>query len=213
MRTAIKLLMLAATVLAALALSATTATAQVTVEDEATDDPCAAINATLPAGPITGGCHVEFQAEDVPIFAHVPGVGELPQSNCEVELEARIGPDGEGYITEAHLDTPHDPDLADCVNEPCETSGNMDLWEIHIEEEVLDEEILHVTFCLSPIGQMGTKTLCSLSLPLVQSGHMQSVTATAANRCSQNPIVSIAGTFNSIEGGSEDEIEIHHPVE
>jgi hypothetical protein len=208
MLTAMKLLMLAATALAALALSATTATAQVTVEDEATESLCPVVTGG-PSGPIAGGCHVEFESEeDVFLLAHIPGVGELPQLNCEVFFEARIGPDGEGYVTEAILNPPHDSSLGGCTREPCMTGDAIDPWPIHITEDEPSNEEATITFCLSPIGQMGTKTPCTLDLPLNQDGHHQEITASNSNRCEQQPIVSLVGHFVSHEGN--DEIVIHH---
>jgi hypothetical protein len=203
MRTALKLLLVAATALAALAFTATNASAQLSVENEASEAACPA----LPTG-----CHVEFEAEDVPLFAHIPSVGELPQSNCNVLLEARIGPDGEGDVVEANLTDPHNPGLADCTREPCETDEVMEPWPIHINEDEPNTEEVTITFCLSlRDGDMTDKTHCTLHLPLVQTGHMQEVTANASNRCAEVPAVAIAGHFTSHEGGTgTEEIEIHH---
>jgi hypothetical protein len=206
MRTALKLLLLAATTLVALALSATSAPATITVEDEPSDDLCPLLN--------QGGCHVEFESEeDVPMFFHLPGVGELPQSNCEILFEARIGPDGQGHIVDAALLPPHNPNVANCTREPCTTGPSMDQWLLQLTEPGPGSEDIVITLCTSPNGDMSSKTECTLALPLAQTGHMQSFAATSASRCAQTPNVAISGVFLSHEDGfGSEEIVIHHPA-
>jgi hypothetical protein len=174
MRIARKLFLLSAMALAAMAFSATSASAQIEVYGEPSGDPCSDVTFTPPTT-VEGGCHVEFVGEEVPLEVHAPIIptGEMRISNCDVHLEAYVGPAGEGYITSAALTDTGDAGVG-CTRKPCRTAAGTFLpWEIHIVEEAPGDESVEATFCLVPTtsadGTAGTP--CTVHLPLGGEGH------------------------------------------
>jgi hypothetical protein len=217
MRIARKLFLLGAMALAAMAMTAGAASAEgVIVYDEAMNH-CGDV--TIDVHQVDGGCHVEVESEeDIPLYAHLgPPLNELEISNCEVFLEAQLGEDGEGYITEADL-TPPDEGTVPCTRAPCdEADGTMLPWAIHFNE-VDGVETVEATFCLRTIqsGPGGAGTPCTVHLPWENNGgHHYEIgdSGHTAEYACENPAVpvEIQAHFLSLEDElGEEEIEIVH---
>ena len=174
MRLARKLFLLAAMAIAALAMTASTASAQIVELSEEGGDHCPAVVKNV--HDVTGGCHIEFESEnEVPLVANVPGVGVVTLSNCEVHIEARVGEDGEGWVTQALL-TGHPAPSVPCTRTPCDEAApsHVELpWEIHIEEDGPGLDFADVRFCLRPVANdegVGN-SFCTVHLPISDNGN------------------------------------------
>jgi hypothetical protein len=158
MRIARKLFLLALTAMAAMALAASTASAQtiqVVQEDQA--------NAHCPAAPnsTSGGCVVHGTGE-IALVGHIFGI-EATASDCNVEFEARLDEDGEGYAYSAAYtgDATHN-----CTRTPCGLP-----WRIHGEElgaASAEQETLTVEFCARPSS--GSDNRCLTDVPISDTG-------------------------------------------
>lgn len=156
MRLARKLALLATMAIAALALTATSASAQIEVIDTNSQQHCS-------PGPVH--CEVLAHGEvGTVIQAHLLSGPEVTTSVCEDEFEAEINEDGEGQIEHQILTG------ASCPNKPCEAtsqiSGDGHPWPVHLREDpVTGEESLAVHFCLEPAGG-GTQSECEINVHL-----------------------------------------------
>ena len=174
MRLARKLFLLAAMAITALAMTAGTANAQIEVLDEPTGEHCGTVT-TPTAHTAAGGCLVEFQSEEeIPLHAYIPG--KVTLSDCEVHITARIGEDGEGYVTKALLTEEPGSDVP-CTRTPCdeaEPSHAELLWPIHLREAA-GEESIEATFCLRPITDPDVEgqgnTPCTVHLEVTDLGN------------------------------------------
>ena len=206
MHIAHKLMLLALTATTATVLATSTATATISVNAEP-GGPCPAVSNISHV--VTGGCHVNITSEGkVPLNAHIPGMGEIVISSCTVDLEARIGPDGEGWINRATFDTT-DPA---CARRPCdELPMTFRPWRIHFRETGAATEVTRVTFCLRTVsaGEGTAGQLCTLNVPLTtRATHHYGVTASPVQRCAELPVASITGDFQT---AGPEHIEIIHP--
>lgn len=159
----------ALTALTALALTATSANAQIDVTDEATGDPCDPVTIENPGPPphtVHGGCEILAEGE-VELEGHLFGIEQIA-SDCIVEFEAHIDNAGEGWVDEAEF---HDhPDPA-CERVPCEAEPNiMEAWPIHGEENAPGNEVLHAEFCVVNVSN-GDIQRCGVTLPINGEGH------------------------------------------
>ena len=206
MRIARKLLLLALTAACATALAASTATATISVNAEP-GGPCPAVSNISHV--VTGGCHVNFISEGgVSLNAHIPGLGEILQSRCTLDVEARFGPDGEGWVNRATLNT-IDPN---CTRRVCdEIPMTFRPWRIHIQEPSAGEERIRTTLCLRtiPDGEGAAGQLCTLVVPLITiATHRYRVLATPAQRCAQLVVASVTA---DLQTQGPEQIEIIHP--
>jgi len=224
MRLARKLFLLGAMALAALALSAGSAFAQETpleVAPETGTEECGTVT-EVGGHDVVGGCHVEFSAESVPLWAHIPG--ETPVSNCRVFFEAQIGEDGEGFVTTATLTAATEGPAVPCSRTPCdEAEGSATphadlLWPIHLVEHGPDAEEVEANFCLRvATNQEGQgNAFCEVHLPLVDGAneHEYVISDETHQFCEVSPQpfpVSITGDIRSVVDGENIEI-IHHPA-
>jgi hypothetical protein len=177
MRLARRFVLLMVMALAVLAMTAGSLSAQeLEVHDEAdgTAPPCGTV--TLSGHTVSGGCHAEFRSEDnVSLGAYVPAL--VIVSNCQMHLDARIGADGEGYVTKAVLSPPAPPFGPGCTRTPCDeaaTSPNPHAefpWSIHINESAgaLSTEI---RVCMRTVasGEGGPSGRCTMHLPVTDQG-------------------------------------------
>lgn len=224
MRLARKLFLLSAMALAAVALMATSANAQVSIQEEAGDNhACTDLSVDHPTSPdpspitagvvaanVEGGCHVDFGSEtgtNVPLFVNLGG-GPMEISSCELSLEARVETNGEGWVTGFDFQDPHGSPPVGCLREPCENGNGEQLaWPVHIQETAPNVKRVLATFCVSTLD-MSTSTTCVLNLPLTDLGsHNYEVNLAAS--CINLPPVSISGHLlsNASEG---EQIEITH---
>jgi len=146
MRLARKLFLLLAAAIAALAMSATTASATGPVEVD-----------------IEGGAHC------APCFIEVHGESQItnatgtPLSTCEDTFHAEIYEDGFGHVTELinapHATLPCTTIKCTGVGEPPEEAE----WPFRIEETGLNQELLEIRFCLDVAPNPGATGLhCDL---------------------------------------------------
>jgi hypothetical protein len=206
MRLARKLFLLATMIVAALALSASAASAQVHVEQEhgiGDNEPCAEI-----------GCHFEVKAEvAIPLVLQTAG-GPVTLSNCEVHLETRVGEDGTGTVTRITLTNTTPPSNPGCTRTACDTAGGVVTpWPLSIAEAA-GVETVETTFCLRTIasGPGGAGTMCDVHLPWNDNGsHQYEIGNNATYSCENLPPVSIQNVHFINEGGTpKEDIEIVH---
>jgi hypothetical protein len=206
MRLARKLFLLGAMAVAALALTAGSASAQFEVLDEdGGGGHCPAV-ALIPSHGVTGGCELDVRGK-VPLYAHIPA--ETPISNCFVDLEARIDENGEGYVESAIFTPGAAPPNVPCTRAPCDEANGTQLpWRFHLDEVAPGDERVEATFCLRTVasGPGGTGTNCEVHLELSDLGsHNYEIGHLAQHQfCEGNPIppVSIVGhleTYNPLE--------------
>ncbi len=222
MRLARYLFIFMAMAFAALALTAATATAQIEFLDEETDQHCPAL--VVVEHSVGGGCHVEYESEGhIPLVAYIPGPVVI--SNCNVHLEARIGEDGAGYITQALLTNEPVPPNPPCTREPCDepAPGHEDLlWPLQLEENGPGQESIETEFCLRVANSAGgveggASARCEVHLPFTHVlSHDHELGDDAEYFCEVSPIpapVSIQRVHfvneNPASGSNEDIYFVH----
>lgn len=175
MRNLRKLSLLATLVVAALAIMAPSASAAVgnlIVSDEATGSVCPNVSPSdsseFPvAANVTGGCvgHAVNAEGQVTLTAHIFGI-ESSDSVCNNEFTARLGGNGEGYLTGVTLTG------ASCTRRPCDNaSGQTEAWEIHGEETAAGVKRLEAHFCVENVSDGGGRTTCHLFIPFADTGN------------------------------------------
>ena len=206
MRILPKLLLLTVMTATAMALTASAASATISVTREPTSA-CGIV--VLNVHTVDGGCHVNLRSEaGIPLFAHLPGMGEVQLSNCTIDIEAQIGANGEGYVKRATLILPDPP----CTRRVCD-EANMTFrpWRLHIREVGVGQEAAFITFCLRTLAESegATGFVCTLRIPLVTSStHRYELLATVTQRCAEQSIVSMVGHFTT---QGPEYVEIFHP--
>jgi hypothetical protein len=163
--------------LAALAMTASTASAQIEVSNEVTAEHCSTV--TLEANHVVnGGCHVDFVSPpgtDIPIHAYIPN--KTTVFSCEWSIEGQIGENGEGYVTHAILSPPHSGAVP-CPRTACDEPGPSHAtipWPFHIREHGPADEEAEMTFCIrdisAPEGTAGVE--CEVHLEFTDLGDHQ----------------------------------------
>jgi hypothetical protein len=152
MRITRKIALLAFTAITAMVFAASTAAAQTVqiVQEDNNNQHCpAAPNST------TGGC-VIHGAGEILLIGHVFGI-EATASDCNVDFEARIDEDGEGYIYSAGYsgDATHN-----CTRTPCRLP-----WRMHVEELGGGLIRLRVEWCARPTS--GGDNVCLHDVPIL----------------------------------------------
>jgi hypothetical protein len=214
MRFAGKLFLFVATALAALAMTASAASAVMEVLEE-DGDHCPAV--TLVAHVVSGGCDVEYRGEHhVVIVAYTPA--PVVFTNCNLHLDAQIGEDGSGHVTAAALTAETvNPPLPGCVRAACdEATGQMLPWPLTVRE-VGGVEVMEMTLCLRTIssGPGGPQTRCEIHLPFLQGAdHNHEVGDSAEYFCE---VAAIPTSFHNVHlinevpaGQSAEDIALVH---
>ena len=166
------LFLLTAMAAAALAVAGGTANAQREVSDEGSGEHCPP-STVASAHTADGGCVVELQSEGgIPLHGYVPG--KVTVFSCEWHLTARIGDDGEGYVTQALLFQDASSQIP-CTRTPCDepTPSHEEIpWPIDINEAG-GEESLELTFCMRPVFDAeGSGALpCTVHLEVTDLGN------------------------------------------
>lgn len=170
-----KLLIPLAMALAALAMTASSASAQIEVLTEEDDQPCPAV--TIDVHHVEGGCHVRFHTTvDLPLHVYAPT--KMTVSNCEATFEGRVDQSGEGYLTNVVLDPPHAGTTA-CTRTPCDEAApahTMIPWPFHIREDAPGSEEMELELCLRLVsaGEGGTGSWCDVDFGFAdRGGHLQ----------------------------------------
>lgn len=175
-----KLFPLATTVIAALAFTASTASAQLEVHAE--DQPVEECGTVTIDGAhhVEGGCRIEYEStEDISLVGYFPQPTIL--FNCLWHLEAQIGENGAGYITEAELTDEPDPPVPSCVRQACDEAAPIHetlAWPIQINE-VAGVESIMMRICLragspneEPSAEGGAGSRCTLTFEAADlTGH------------------------------------------
>ena len=223
MRLVCKLFLLASTMLAVLALSAATASAQLEVIDEETDESCPPV--VLEFHGVTGGCHVEFKSENHITFVVQTAGGPVPFTKCNWHFEGRVDEDGAGYVTAAALTNEPPPGTnPPCNRTPCDESASSahphaELpWTIEFTEvNALETVEFMLCFRLADAFggvEGGTGTPCELHLPWTdEGGHNYEIGTGASYSCENLPAVSLQNVHfvneTDPDSGTED-MEIVH---
>jgi hypothetical protein len=156
----------------ALALTATTANAQIEVLEEDGPGHCTAVSLSPTGHVVSGGCPIEYRSEHhVPLVAYTPA--PVIVSNCNVHLSARIGENGAGYVTAASLTAETvNPPVPGCTRAACDENGPVGAsamlpWPVQITETAAGVETVDATFCLRTISSLegGPQTHCGVHLP------------------------------------------------
>ena len=189
MRIARKLFLLTAMALTALAMTATTASAQIEVLEEDEGHHCPAV--TINVHHVEGGCHIEFfSVVDIPLHAYIPAKTTI--SSCEWYLEGRVDENGEGYIDRIILEPPH-AGAVPCTRQACDeltgTQPHPDLpWPFHIREEGVGHEELEMEICLRAGDEGNTGNWCELHLGFQnEGGHQYEIGGPVESFCENNP--------------------------
>jgi hypothetical protein len=188
MRIARKLMLLAVVAVAAMAFTASSASA-VGVNDEASGEPCSAVSNTH-HGDGTGGCQIH--ATSVTPIELATSLGMIL---CDNEFEARVDGAGEGYI--------YGQTLTNCQGGtvvPCAESGVVDNWVVHLNAE----DSMEATFCVTAFGFINVT--CHLpSVTVAQAAH-DDVTFSVSHtqKCEGSSTQSVEGTWVA-------EVDDNHP--
>jgi hypothetical protein len=182
------------------------ASAQIEMLDEGTGAHCASVQVANHV--VSGGCPL-----------HLTSNGEVTIRNggaivaiCKMEFEARVNETGHGYFYNQVLSGPM---LMACAYEPCGEgaagTGAKEPWEFQMSEPAPATERLTTTFCISPIGTMGSKVRCTLPLTMTgigTNGHTLHLRATLL-ACTNAPFTSFS--FNGewvAEAGTPPHVDI-----
>jgi hypothetical protein len=237
MRTARKLTLLAMAAIAATALAAPSALAQVeplahnptprigvVQEVHAASDPlCPAVapSPTPVPNPIitTGGCRLHVAALGATISSHLSAGGaEVLVATCDWEFNMRVDAAGEGYMS--HQEPTGD--FMTCTRKACgqpNPTSEGKAWSFFLREtEPAPRETVTILFCFE--GLAGENPAhCEVTLPVSQpSLHRYRFTATdASGHGTAFPHCEVSGTFdveavlgNTLEAQAEQNVEIRH---
>lgn len=234
MRTARKLTLLAALAVAATALAAPSALAQLThnqtprliVQQEthtASDVSCPAVLPSPPPNPppltTSGGCRVHLaSAGNITFVGHTMGGMEVVDDICSLEANMRIDVDGEGYLTHQEL-TGAGCDLRACEQlEPPTDEGRA--WSFYMREMEPPQrtEVMVLRLCVSTLMLPG-QIHYEFTLPLSQTSvHRYRIAASDTRE--HSPIINITELTGNIdveatlgttgEDQAEQNVEIRH---
>jgi hypothetical protein len=209
MRTALKLLLAALATTLAMGFAASSATAQAEFHVEPEDEPGTSCSVLDPC---------EIHAESTESLEHPTSVlevfvpGHLVFSRCHDEFEGEIREDGTGHITNQVLRDPTGQPGA-CTRQACDSAGEAE-WPFELEENSPGNEVIHVDFCLEPIGG-GAENHCDVELPITDEGdHHYVIEATDEPCAIPDPpfTVFVSGEWE-LEHGHPLPNENHQPIE
>ena len=235
-----KLTLLAMLALAATAVAAPSAFAQVEPElhnqaprliaaqevHAAADVACPAVVPTPPVAVsptvTSGGCRVHVASVGtVPLSAHLSAGGtEVVVSSCTVEFDIRIDAAAEGWITHQEFTGDASVCIRQACGQPTPPTGEGRAYSFHMEEvePPARTERAQVLFCTEPIGQTAPSH-CEITVPLSQptTHRYRFVAADASGHGAAFPHCELTGTFDveavlgtSGEAQAEQNIEIRH---
>jgi hypothetical protein len=189
MRLVRKLALLTTMALAAMALAASSASAQEEIE------------VTEEGGGHCNPCVVHaVSTQNVQLDVHIFGI-EFTDSVCANEFDAVIYEDATGALTNQSLTG------AGCNREPCAATP----WPITGRETVAGAEILEATFCVQPVGG-GDPINCSIDVGVEdEAGHILGFHAVDArcHRVGQSP-AEVSGEWVTESGDGREEVIITH---
>ena len=204
------LLLLVMTALAAMALSATTASAQlIEVHHEETGNHCGDV--TVTDHEADGECLIvahDVQSPHLPFPGVLLSAGGTTLSVCHNEFEGYVGEDGSGSITHQTLDDVVFPPILppdSCQVTPCvEIGGGQEPWPLQVREEA-GAEILRTTFCVNNMD-------CTIDVRIIQTGHHYNFRA-EDSPCLEGTGVEVTGRWESEPAPTEEgetETELVH---
>jgi len=210
MRIARILMAAALTALAAMALTATTANAQIEASNETTADHC---DLALQ------NCEIVAHGETTTILEAHTFIGHVVNSECDDEFTGFLHEDGTGHIVNQVL-VDEDPDS--CTREPCEDIEphgiNEDEWPATLTEPGMNQEVMEVEFCLVNVDTHDEPIHCSLNIAVDNPDHHSvefSADDVACHHLEGAPFgvlrVEVTGHWEG-DSGASDEIEIVHPT-
>jgi hypothetical protein len=170
MTTRNRLTVIAMVAAAALLSSAPSTSAQIEISDEINGGHCPAVspsNVTYehpPQWEVEGGCvvHISNTEGNVVLTAHIFGI-ESTDSTCTQEFDARIGKNGEGYLTNIQFGSPAGGGT--CNRETCRNGDNDAVaWELHTDETVTGPLRLEIHMCMWSVGGGGL-AVCHIDVP------------------------------------------------
>lgn len=188
MRTARKLVLLLVVAVGSMAFMASTAAAQIEVNDEATGNPCPEVTQD-DDHLVDGGCETHVSTEDPMVFRnHVAGLGEVIFATCTVEFTLRIQASGHGLA--------HDITLGGgaCGLEPCDEGvTHLNFAWIFSTSEFAGIPGSALTFCIRPAtaaeGNSANECLIGQTI-VVDNNHTYEFRSNGA-RCSNLPATSV----------------------
>lgn len=207
-----KLSMLVVAVVSLLALNVSSASAQVEVFDEETEEHCSEV--TIVAHHVEGGCHVQYQSDEhIPlvVYTSTPMLG----TTCNWHFDAQIGEDGSGYVTEAELSTEPEESEPPCILEPCdEVTHEMVPWPIQMSQSA-GSTTMEIDVCLRSVssGEGGPSFDCELHFSMTQGAdHNHDIGNHREYFCEVSPFPPFAVSFQGVhlvnevdaEEGTED---------
>jgi hypothetical protein len=220
MRIARKLMLLALTALAAMALAAPSAFAQgpeteplavpastdLSVTAEPAGTACSAVTPATPpvSGVFTtaGGCVVHGGGNNIVLSGHLFGI-ESTDSTCTVEFDLRTDGSGRGYLAHQEFTT---GTTGTCTRKPCDqatfTSPQSEgrPWRGYASESQTGapEETIRVLFCVEDRdADGGNRRHCNVVVPFTETAnHRYPFTANDVN-ASGTPRCEINGTFTT----------------
>lgn len=215
MRLVHTVLLTVTTMIAAMAVTATSAFAQsIEVLNEDTGTHCAEIT-ELTNHDVDGGCEVTVpSAVNLETFSH-DGVQEVMTASCESELIIVIDEAGTGYV-DVDEDTIHTDAVAGCSIEECDEAApnHSELeWPINgLLEYGGEQEEMIFTFCLRTVHDAeGTGLACTIIVDVDQdhlSADHHTMLSADQEPCHENPVLELSGQWETTH--LEDEIELVH---
>lgn len=210
MRIARKFVLFTAMALAALAMSAGTASAEVEVFQE-DGDVCSQV--VLSGGhTVSGGCLAQAETENhIPLVVQTAG-GPVTLTNCNVHFDGRISGTGSGYATVIAFTNENPPTTPGCTRKACDEGDNgADIpWPFQVTEPSAGTEMLEVTLCLEPSPD-GSHTSCELHVPMTTPvSHEDEAGDNATYTCENLPQISFQNFHFVGETGAEGAGEVIH---
>lgn len=214
MRIARTLVLALAAAIAAMALGATSASAQA-VELTNVNDPERPVHCDLAAQ----NCKIVAHSEsETSLRGHQFGF-ESTVSRCLDEFTGFVGEDGTGHIVQQHLE---DGPSLNCEREPCGDEvhlGGESEWPAVLRESAPDELTMEIEFCLEQHGH-DSPVHCELDVDVTLDGHHSaefraedSAQSDHHKEChhveGSSAMVEVEGHWES-EPEESDEIEVTH---
>lgn len=171
-----RLRLLAGIVIAAMALSGSTAVA----------DPIEVVDNGVHCGPVdasgheaTGGCHLQMLSiGDIHLEIHSTLGVETTGPGCEHDFEVRLDENGEGYVQHFAI-FPGDVECGSmfrvCSESEAHAGGNGQ-WETHIEETGAGQETATVGFCMIFPGNLRCEGPVSVAVTELEEIYFAEVT-------------------------------------
>lgn len=192
MRSLRKLVVLGATMAAALAVTAPSASA-IEVVNEATGAHCSAV-AAASHGTGSGGCLLRAVSS-----GQVELGGPFSMILCNNTFEARVNEAGAGYIYSQVL-----TNCSPSVVTPCSEAAGNDTWPVNAASETT----MNATFCVN-VPVFGAVNCTLNGLTITESpAHRYTITTGAAHKSCTNPFFSVQGTWTQVVDAAHPAVEL-----